>query len=124
MTEVLSAGLRRRLAGVEERYEELERSVGDPATTSDRNRIREVGQELSSLTPIVETIRSLRDAEPRLAAAQRAARCHDPPAGRELRADLADPVPVPRRRGLADRPPALLLARLHSRHPSPRSAPH
>jgi len=70
MTEVLSAGLRRRLAGVEERYEELERSVGDPATTSDRNRIREVGQELSSLTPIVETIRSLRDAERRLADAQ------------------------------------------------------
>src|SRR5438034_5170529 len=70
MTEVLSAGLRRRLAGVEERYEELERSVGDPATTTDRNRIREVGQELSSLTPIVETIRSLRDAERRLADAQ------------------------------------------------------
>src|SRR5438034_1923440 len=70
MTEVLSAGLRRRLAGVEERYEELERSVGDPATTSDRNRIREVGQELSSLAPIVETIRSLRDAERRLADAQ------------------------------------------------------
>ena len=70
MTEVLSPGLRRRLAGVEGRYEELERSVSDPATTSDRNRIREVGQELSSLAPIVETIRSLRDAEARLADAQ------------------------------------------------------
>jgi peptide chain release factor 1 len=70
MTDVLSPGLRRRLAGVEGRYEELERSVSDPATTSDRNRIREVGQELSSLAPIVETIRSLRDAEARLADAQ------------------------------------------------------
>ena len=70
MTDVLTPGLRRRLEGVEGRYEELERSVSDPATTSDRNRIREVGQELSSLAPIVETIRSLRDAERRLAEAR------------------------------------------------------
>src|SRR5205807_1325836 len=41
-----------------------------PETTSDRNRIREVGQELSSLAPIVETIRSLREVEKRLAEAQ------------------------------------------------------
>ena len=70
MTDELTPGLRRRLEGVEGRYEELERSVSDPATTSDRNRIREVGQELSSLAPIVETIRSLRDAERRLTEAQ------------------------------------------------------
>jgi peptide chain release factor 1 len=69
MTETLTPGLRRRLAGVEGRYDELERSVSDAATTSDRNRIREVGQELSSLAPIVETIRSLRDAEAKLAEA-------------------------------------------------------
>jgi peptide chain release factor 1 len=66
MTELLTPGLRRRLEGVEDRYEELERSVSDPATTADRNRIREVGQELSSLAPIVQTIRALRDAERRL----------------------------------------------------------
>jgi len=70
MTDVLTPGLRRRLQGVESRYEELERKVSDPETTSDRKRIREVGQELSSLAPIVETIRSLRDAERRLADAQ------------------------------------------------------
>jgi peptide chain release factor 1 len=70
MTDVLTPGLRRRLEGVEGRYDELERSVSDPATTSDRNRIREVGQELSSLAPIVETIRSLREAERRLAEAE------------------------------------------------------
>ena len=70
MSDVLTPGLRRRLEGVEGRYEELERKVSDPETTSDRNRIREVGQELSSLAPIVETIRSLRDAERRLAEAQ------------------------------------------------------
>jgi len=70
MTDMLTPGLRRRLEGVERRYEELERKVSDPETTSDRNRIREVGQELSSLAPIVETIRSLRDAEKRLGEAQ------------------------------------------------------
>ena len=77
MTEVLTPGLRRRLEGVEGRYEELERAVGTPETTSDRNRIREVGQELSSLAPIVETIRSLRDAERRLADAQQLAEGDD-----------------------------------------------
>ena len=70
MTDVLTPGLRRRLKGVEGRYEELERAVSAPETTSDRNRIREVGQELSSLAPIVETIRSLRDVEKRVAEAQ------------------------------------------------------
>jgi peptide chain release factor 1 len=78
MTEELTPGLRRRLEAVEGRYEELERKVSDPETTSDRNRIREVGQELSSLAPIVETIRSLRDAERRLADAQRLAEGDEP----------------------------------------------
>ena len=77
MTEVLTPGLRRRLEGVEGRYEELERAVSAPETTSDRNRIREVGQELSSLAPIVETIRSLRDAERRLAEAEHLAEGDD-----------------------------------------------
>ncbi|MDP9274236.1 MAG: peptide chain release factor 1 [Chloroflexota bacterium] len=77
MTDVLTPGLRRRLEGVEGRYEELERKVSEPETTSDRNRIREVGQELSSLAPIVETIRSLRDAEKRLAEAQQLAEGDD-----------------------------------------------
>jgi peptide chain release factor 1 len=70
MSGPLSPGLRRRLEAVERRYDELERLVSDPATTSDRNRIREVGQELSSLAPIVSTIRALRDAEARLAEAR------------------------------------------------------
>jgi peptide chain release factor 1 len=70
MTDLLSPGLRRRLEGVEGRFEELERVASAPETVSDRNRIREVGQELSSLAPIVETIRSLRDVEKRLGEAQ------------------------------------------------------
>ena len=77
MTDVLTPGLRRRLEGVEGRYEELERAASAPETISDRNRIREVGQELSSLAPIVETIRSLRDVEKRLGEAQQLAEGDD-----------------------------------------------
>ena len=77
MSDELTPGLRRRLEAVEARYEELERKVSDPETTSDRNRIREVGQELSALAPIVETIRALHDAERRLADAQHLAEGDD-----------------------------------------------
>jgi peptide chain release factor 1 len=66
----LTAGLRKRLAQIEKRYDELGRLMSDPQTTSDRSRIREVGQELSSLTQIVETVRLLRAAEGRVKEAQ------------------------------------------------------
>src|SRR6266852_2991461 len=69
-TEMLTPGLRRRLAQIELRYDELGKLMSDPATTSDPNRIRDVGRELSSLTPIVETLRELRAAEARLKEAQ------------------------------------------------------
>ena len=68
--ELLTPGLRRRLAQVEERHDELGRLMSDPATTSDPNRIRDVGRELSSLTPIVETLRELRAAEARVKEAE------------------------------------------------------
>src|SRR6266849_607157 len=67
---MLTPGLRRRLAQVELRYDELGKLMSDHATTSDPNRIRDVGRELSSLTPIVETLRELRAAEARLKEAQ------------------------------------------------------
>jgi len=54
MTDVLTPGLRRRLEGVEGRYEELERKASDPETTSDRNRIREVGQELRVIDAAIQ----------------------------------------------------------------------
>jgi peptide chain release factor 1 len=66
----LTAGLRKRLAQIETRYDELGRLMSDPQTTSDPNRIREVGQELASLTQIVETVRLLRAAEGRVKEAQ------------------------------------------------------
>ena len=68
--ELLTPGLRRRLAQVEERHDELGRLASDPATTSDRDRIRDVGRELASLQPIVDTLRELRAAETRVKEAQ------------------------------------------------------
>ena len=41
--------------------------MSDPATTSDRTRLRAVGQEYAALEPIVATVRDLRAAEQRLA---------------------------------------------------------
>ena len=70
MSEPLTPGLRRRLEQVEARYDELGRLMSDPATTSDPNRIREVGQELASLTTIVQTVRELRAAEARVKEAE------------------------------------------------------
>jgi peptide chain release factor 1 len=66
MSDPLTPGLRRRLAKVEARYDELTRLMADPETTGSHERIREVGQELSQLTPVVDTVRALRDAERRL----------------------------------------------------------
>src|SRR5437870_273137 len=70
MTDTLTAGLRKRLNKVEERYDELGRSLSDPATTSDPSRLRTVGQEFAALEPVVATVRSLRAAEKRLADAR------------------------------------------------------
>ncbi|MFN2520958.1 MAG: peptide chain release factor 1 [Candidatus Limnocylindria bacterium] len=66
----LTPGLRRRLAQVEERYDDLSSALADPATQSDRDRMRTVGQEHAGLGPIAGTIRELRDAESRLAEAR------------------------------------------------------
>ncbi|MGH2499687.1 MAG: peptide chain release factor 1, partial [Candidatus Limnocylindria bacterium] len=62
MTE-LSAGLRGRLAKVEDRFDELARAMADPAVVADRGRLRTVGQEYAALEPIVATLIDLRAAE-------------------------------------------------------------
>ncbi|MGH2449910.1 MAG: peptide chain release factor 1 [Candidatus Limnocylindria bacterium] len=69
MTE-LTPGLRRRLAQVAARHEELGRLMSDPSVTSDRNRLRELGQEYAGLGPIVAALEALRSAEARLAEAR------------------------------------------------------
>src|SRR5438034_5238401 len=63
----------------------------------------------------------LRVGEAALGVAQRADRFHDRREGRELLADLADPVAVRRRRGIADRPLELLVALLDARQPASES---
>ena len=69
MTE-LSAKLRGRLAQIEERHDELGRSMSDPNVTGNRDTLRSVGQEYAQLEAIVDTIRRLRDAEQRVADAR------------------------------------------------------
>jgi peptide chain release factor 1 len=69
MTE-LSAKLRGRLSQIEERHDELGRSMSDPSVTGDRDKLRSVGQEYAQLEAIVDTIRRLRDAEQRVADAR------------------------------------------------------
>jgi len=61
----LSSGLRRRLAKVKDRHEELGRLLADPAVTSDRNKLRTLGQEYAALEPIVATLTALAAAERR-----------------------------------------------------------
>jgi peptide chain release factor 1 len=46
-----------KLAGIEARYEELNKLISDPTVTGDYNRLREVGQERSELEPVVEAYR-------------------------------------------------------------------
>ena len=46
-----------KLAGIEARYEELNKLMSDPDVIGDYNRLRAVGQERSELEPIVETFR-------------------------------------------------------------------
>jgi peptide chain release factor 1 len=66
----LSPKLRSRLVQIEERHDELGRAMSDPSVTSDRERLRAVGQEYAQLEAIVDTIRRLGGAERRLADAR------------------------------------------------------
>jgi peptide chain release factor 1 len=65
MAEPLTPGLRRRLAQVEKRYDELGEAMGSPEIGRTPDRLREYGRELASLTSVVDTVRALRAAEAR-----------------------------------------------------------
>jgi peptide chain release factor 1 len=65
VAEPLSPGLRRRLEQVEQRYDELAQGLASPEVTRYPGRIREFGQELASLTQVVDTVRALRAVEAR-----------------------------------------------------------
>jgi peptide chain release factor 1 len=81
MTLVLSRGLRDRLAQIEQRYEEIGRLMSDPAVLTDRNRMRELGQEHAQMGPVIAAISELRRAE---AARDQARELVDDPEMREL----------------------------------------
>src|SRR5262245_25513538 len=59
-----------KLAGVEKRYDELNLLMSDPAVIADYNRLRETGQERTSLEPIVHAYHEYREALRHLAEAQ------------------------------------------------------
>jgi peptide chain release factor 1 len=67
---MLTPGLRRRLALVEARYDELNRQMSEPETTSNPDRIRDVGRDIARLQAVVDAVRALRDAERRVAEAR------------------------------------------------------
>jgi peptide chain release factor 1 len=46
-----------KLAGIESRYEELERLLADQGTLSDYSKVAELAQERSTIEPIVQTYR-------------------------------------------------------------------
>lgn len=48
------------LAKVEQRFEELNKKLADPAVASDQKQLRELGKEHRELTPVVDAYRALR----------------------------------------------------------------
>jgi peptide chain release factor 1 len=59
-----------KLAGMERRFEEIERSLSDAAVASDQNKLRDLGREHSELAPIVHAYREHRKTSEDLAAAR------------------------------------------------------
>jgi peptide chain release factor 1 len=59
-----------KLAGMERRFEEIERSLSDAAVASDQNKLRDLGREHSELAPIVQAYREHKKTSDDLAAAR------------------------------------------------------
>ena len=59
-----------KLAGIEARYEELNKLISDPEVVGDYNRLRQVGQERSELEPIVEALRRFKAVQEELEGAR------------------------------------------------------
>ena len=83
----LPEGLRRRLAEIERRYDELADALSDPEAVRDPAARKRIGQELATLSPVVETTRELREIESRLAEARQLADDGGDPELRELARD-------------------------------------
>lgn len=59
-----------KLAGIEARYEELDRLLADPATLNDYGKVAELAQERAGIEPVVQTFREFREARRQLDDAQ------------------------------------------------------
>jgi peptide chain release factor 1 len=66
-----------KLAGIEARYEELNKLMSDPDVIGDYNRLRQVGQERSEIEPIVETFRRFKTIQKELEGARGLAQASD-----------------------------------------------
>ncbi|MEJ5364699.1 MAG: peptide chain release factor 1 [Desulfosoma sp.] len=78
-----------RLAGLEERYAELEKLLSDPELLSQPKEYQKVAKEHADLSPLVETLRRYRKAREEMEANQDLLRKEDDPEMRELiREDL------------------------------------
>ena len=66
-----------KLAGIEARYEELNKLMSDPGVTGDYSRLRQVGQERSEIEPIVETFQRLKAIQKELEGARGLAEASD-----------------------------------------------
>ncbi len=85
----LSPGLRRRLADIERRYDDLTGQLSAPETSRDPSALRRLGQELATLEPIVATTRELRKVEDEIAEARRMERDGDAELRELAREELA-----------------------------------
>src|SRR5207247_9958709 len=68
--DVLTAGLRRRLGQIEERYDELGRLMSEAGVAGNSEALRSFGTELASPQAVVDTVRALRAAEGKAKEAQ------------------------------------------------------
>ncbi len=79
-----------RLAGLEERYAELEKLLSDPELLNQPKEYQKVAKEHSDLSPLVEALRRYRKAQDEIEANQELLRKEDDPEMRELiREDLS-----------------------------------
>jgi peptide chain release factor 1 len=76
-----------KLAGIEARYEELNKLMSDPAVVADYNRLREIGQERSELEPIVETFQRFKTVQKDLEGARGLVESSDDPEMAEMARD-------------------------------------
>ena len=80
-----------KLEGIEQEFEALERSLGDPELIADQDRYREAMQRYSELTPVVKTYREYAEVMKRLEEARELA--NDPDMGEMAAEELAELEP-------------------------------